>query len=84
MRTLKYKSRSTIAFFTAVNQMFGGFRLLPSGDGMVIRQINMAYLTALNQDPVFEVSEESFEDVPIEHPQVSEKTQFVGFRVNRS
>ena len=30
MRTLKFKPQPTVTFFAAVNQISGGFRLLPS------------------------------------------------------
>ena len=33
MRTLKFKPQPTVAFFAAVNQISGGFRLLPTATG---------------------------------------------------
>ena len=80
MRTLKFKSRPAVAFFTAVNQISGSFRLLPSSDHTRLEPLvnmaeTMADFTAADQG-FQEDSQDSYEYVSIELPD-SEETQIV-------
>ena len=85
MRTLKFKPQPTDAFFAAVNQISGGFRLLPSvaltwkGESVVMAD-EAAVRSFTTQSPATQLqsfSEDSvFEDVSIELPDL-EETQIV-------